>query len=74
MVILHLYTNKTPRRYFGSAPILTFPPRGKNLSNPFSYWLFGVGMCDSWMQLCFAGVPGATERESSATRSSRTYS
>jgi hypothetical protein len=31
-------------------------------------------MYDSWMRLCFAGVPGATERESSATRSSRTYS
>jgi hypothetical protein len=74
MVILHLYTNKTPRRYFGSADIYTFPPRSKNLNNPISYMLFGVGMWDSWIQLCFAGVPGATERESSAARSSRTYS
>jgi hypothetical protein len=60
----------TRKRYFGSALILTFPPRRANLANPFAWMRFGMAMC-------LPSVAGAADRESSASsaaRSSRTYS
>jgi hypothetical protein len=69
-MVAYLSTSSTRRRYFGSALILTFPPKRKNLNNPFSWMRFGLSMC-------LPSVPGAAERESSASsaaRSSRTYS
>jgi hypothetical protein len=44
-MVAYLNTNKTPRRYFGSALILTFPPRRANLANPFAWMRFGLAMC-----------------------------
>jgi hypothetical protein len=69
-MVAYLSTNSTRRRYFGSALILTFPPKRKNLNNPFSWMRFGLSMM-------LPSVPGAADRESSASgaaRSSRTYS
>jgi hypothetical protein len=45
-MVAYLTTNKTPRRYFGSALILTFPPRRVNLANPFAWMRFGLAMVD----------------------------
>jgi hypothetical protein len=44
-MVAYLNTNKTPRRYWGSALILTFPPRRANLANPFAWMRFGLAMC-----------------------------
>jgi hypothetical protein len=69
-MVAYLSTNSTRRRYFGSALILTFPPKRVNLANPFAWMRFGLSMC-------LPSVPGAADRESSASsaaRSSRTYS
>ncbi len=32
------------KRYYGSAVILTFPCKSKNLTNPFSWTLFAIHM------------------------------
>jgi hypothetical protein len=58
IMVAYLTTNKTPRRYFGSALILTFPPKRKNPYNPYSHMLFVGGMWDSWMRFGLAMVDG----------------
>jgi hypothetical protein len=59
-MVAYLTTNKTPRRYFGSALILTFPPRRVNLANPFAWMRFGLAMYQFERG-------GGHERESSAS-------
>jgi hypothetical protein len=58
-MVAYLTTNKTPRRYWGSALVLTFPPRRVNLANPFAWMRFGLAMCRTERG-------GGHERESSA--------
>jgi hypothetical protein len=59
-MVAYLSTNSTRRRYFGSALILTFPPKRKNLNNPFSWMRFGLAMSTQ-------SRGGGRERESSAS-------